>query len=152
MGNKIEKTVPPKLRVANRLEDVREKYQSTKSECEDVRKKAKSAKITFQQLRRQRRDMFMQCFDFVAAKIGNFPSVFLVFKTTIVLGVFGKKIVFFFKFAIDNFIVQMKPTRRSHETRAPKPICLLTTLTSRTWMGSATIVSPLVSVSDQWTI
>ena len=71
MGKKIEKTVPPKLRVANRLEDVRSKYQSTKSECEDVRKKAKSAKITFQQLRRQRRDMFMSCFEFVAAKIGN---------------------------------------------------------------------------------
>ena len=72
IGNRIERTVPPKLRAANRLEDVREKYQSTKSECEDVRKKAKTAKITFQQLRRQRRDMFMSCFDFVAAKIGEF--------------------------------------------------------------------------------
>ena len=76
MNNKIEKTVPPKLRVANRLEDVRSKYQSTKSECEDVRKKAKSAKITFQQLRRQRRDMFMSCFEFVAAKIGKISNLF----------------------------------------------------------------------------
>ena len=66
LGNKIEKTVPPKLRLANRLDDVREKYQSTKSEFEDVRKKAKSAKITFQQLKRQRRDMFMKCFEFVS--------------------------------------------------------------------------------------
>jgi len=69
LGNKIEKTVPPKLRLANRLDDVREKYQSTKSEFEDVRKKAKSAKITFQQLKRQRRDMFMKCFEFVSQQI-----------------------------------------------------------------------------------
>ena len=31
LSDRIEKTVPPKLRIADRLEDVREKYSATKS-------------------------------------------------------------------------------------------------------------------------
>ena len=44
-------------------------HHMTHSEFEDVRKKAKNAMINFQQLKRQRRDTFMQCFDFVAKQI-----------------------------------------------------------------------------------
>ena len=71
MRIRIEKTIPPKLRVANRLEDVREKYQSTKNEFEDVRKRAKMAKIEFEQLKQKRRTLFMDCFNFVAKKIDD---------------------------------------------------------------------------------
>ena len=71
LNNRIDKTVPPKLRVANRLEDVREKYQSTKNEFEDVRKRAKMAKIEFEQLKQKRRTLFMDCFNFVSEKIDD---------------------------------------------------------------------------------
>lgn len=71
LSNRIEKTVPPKLRVASRLEDVREKYQSTKHEFEDVRKQAKKAKIDFEELKRKRRTFFMDCFNFVSEKIDD---------------------------------------------------------------------------------
>ena len=71
LSNRIEKTVPPKLRVASRLEDVREKYQSTKNEFEDVRKQAKKAKIDFEELKRKRRTFFMDCFNFVSEKIDD---------------------------------------------------------------------------------
>lgn len=69
LHKRIETTVPPKLRLANRLDDVREKYQSTKSEFEDVRKRAKMAKHEFEQLKQRRRGTLMDCFNFVADKI-----------------------------------------------------------------------------------
>ena len=91
-NSRIEKTIPPKLRVASRLEDVREKYQSTKHEFEDVRKRAKMAKIEFEQLKQKRRNLFMECFNFVSEKIDD------TYKGTFIEHLTAKKAFSFISF------------------------------------------------------
>ncbi|KAI7794232.1 putative structural maintenance of chromosomes protein 1A, partial [Triplophysa rosa] len=65
----LQRISAPNMKVMEKLESVRDKFQDTSDEFEAARKRAKKAKQAFEQIKKERFDCFNACFESVATNI-----------------------------------------------------------------------------------
>lgn len=69
MQTHLHRIQAPNMKAIEKLDGVRERFQSTSEEFENARKRAKKAKQAFERTKKERNDKFMSCFDHVSNNI-----------------------------------------------------------------------------------